>query len=77
MAEKRQAAWADESYTTEDGDYMVILVDEDEPGYHATTYTGTLDYTKQVAARINETRGITKDDAIEILASSMRVSDIK
>ena len=52
--------------------HVVIYVEEGEPGYYETTYTGSLDYVEKVAVEINKTLGHTEDRVREIVASSMR-----
>lgn len=67
-------AYAQDEIRDERGDHMVAYVEENEPGYWPTTYTGDLAYCQAVAAEINKTRGITEERAHEIVASSMAAS---
>lgn len=68
-------AYAQEGIYSDNGGYMVVYVEENEPGYYPTTYTADLTpeglgYVKGVAASINESRGITPERALEIVHSS-------
>jgi hypothetical protein len=68
----RLVAYAQEGIYAENGiDHAVALVEENEPGYWLSTYTGTLDYCERTALSINESLGIEPDDAVRIVASSI------
>lgn len=79
MSEKRIAAYAQEGIVDPDDRslHMVALVTEDEAGYSATTYVGTLDYCKAVADSINERSGLSEDDVLKIVASSFRAQNVQ
>lgn len=64
-----------------DGGYIPVMVTENEPGYNAMRGQGELaqpwywghdlDVAKRLAAEANADLGISPDDALEIVASSM------
>lgn len=68
-------AYAQQEIRDDQGRNVVVYVEEGEPGFYETTYVGDFEYCKSVAASINETLGITPERAIEIVSSSMRVSN--
>lgn len=70
-------AYASEAIRDENGDFMVVYVEEDQPGYWSTTYTGrTFDYVSRVADSINASRGITSVRVIEIVSSSFAAGPV-
>lgn len=69
MGTKTRAATA----VVVEGGYMVGYADLDVPGYTPTTYEyDSYEEAKSVANSINESWGVTPDEAIKIVASSMR-----
>jgi hypothetical protein len=67
----RLVAYAQEAIFAPDGrDHMVAFVTENEPGYNGSTYTGDLAYCQAVAASINESRGFTPSEVLDVVASS-------
>jgi hypothetical protein len=73
----RIAYRADESYVNNDGQFMVIEVVENEAGYVPTEYAyESVIVAKATAETMNAANGITHEDAMDIVASSMRASNL-
>jgi hypothetical protein len=72
LTTRRWVAYAQDGITDPDNPnlHMVAYVAENSPGYWPTTYTGSLDYCRSVAASINESGGHTERDVYDIIASS-------
>lgn len=67
-------ATIDPDGTSADG-WMVAYAEPNEPGFYGTTYTGDEDYYRRVAKSINESLGLTEDDATRMVASSIAASN--
>lgn len=73
----QRCAHAGPGFTDESGHHVVAYVDRGEPGYYETTYVGDLDYCVATAKAINETLGVTRDEELAIVASSMAAGAIR
>lgn len=69
----KYAFHADESYY-EDGCYLVIKVERDEPGYTIVERQPAIDQTRARAKILNHEHDVSEDERMDILASSMRAS---
>lgn len=71
MPGPRVVAYADEGiFDDSRKHHMVAFVTEGEPGYNGSTYTGDLRYCTAVANSINESRGFTPDQVLDVVTSS-------
>ena len=64
----------------ENDEFLCCIVEEDEPGYHVTDwhYGKSLKFAEEVVQKMNKEKlGLTPMDVSNIIASSMRVSNIK
>ncbi|AGM12369.1 hypothetical protein PEGLEG_141 [Mycobacterium phage PegLeg] len=66
--------YANESfYDHAKGDYVVAVVTEDEAGYNTlSTVYGSAERAKAAADALNQDLGLSRDDVLDIVASSMR-----
>lgn len=66
------ACWADESTQNPDCTYYVAVCEHSRPGYW-TLNSGwpTLEAARTEATRLNEARGLTEADVLDIRSSSM------
>jgi hypothetical protein len=65
---------ADESYIADNGEFAVIEVRANEPGYFIVDSYAELADAVQDAAKRNQLEGLTPDRVLDIRASSMAVS---
>lgn len=74
----RIAYYANESFydRTQQG-YFVAKITEDAPGYEQTfgLHRASID-AERVANKLNEANGLTRDDVLDIVASSMRAGRV-
>lgn len=75
----RECYWVNEGFAErlDDGTigYRIAVVTENEAGYRPdTSVYSKLELAKKRADHFNEVRGLTEEDVMDILASSMRVS---
>lgn len=59
------------------GNNVVVYVEEGEPGYYETTYTGDFEYVQSVAKSINESLGIDEAKMLDIVSSSLGAGSIE
>lgn len=81
QTEPRRCLWILETEYDPKGGYIPVMVTENEPGYNAMRGQGghaqpwfwghDLDTAKRLADKANDERGISRGDALEIVASSM------
>ncbi|AXQ52758.1 hypothetical protein SEA_IPHANE7_136 [Mycobacterium phage IPhane7] len=78
MSSKRMCYYANESFYDSTRGYVVAVVNEGEPGYR-TLAGGYLfaDEAKEEADRLNEKAGLSRDDVLDIVASSMRAGKVQ
>lgn len=76
MAGSRIACRSDDSFYHADLGYVVAEITENEPGYRVASAHSELADAQAEAARRNEENGISADDALDILASSMRAGKV-
>jgi hypothetical protein len=78
MAE-RICFWLDESMSNPEGRFVPILVTENEAGYNPTNYDlpGDFATAQAVVGEWNTELGVTPKDARDIVASSMRLGNVR
>lgn len=74
IPEKRMAYFIQLTVKNEKGEYSPCIAIENEPGYNLTDWTwgSNLDKAEAIADEKNEALGITKDEAMKIVLSTMR-----
>lgn len=65
---------ADASYVAETGEFEVIAIQRDEPGYWVLDTHAGLEQATGHAATLNQQRGVDQQLKHEIMASSLAVS---
>ena len=77
----RVAARANEGYAVRTAEgvvhYAVALITEDEPGWVAFSWAQDIEVAKSMAKNVNDSHGISDDDALEIEISSMRAGRVR
>jgi hypothetical protein len=65
------------TFVNDDGNFVPAIVQENEAGYHLTNYDYGKDYAlaEKCVEGLNTKLGLTKQDAQDIVTSSMRASN--